>query len=191
MGQRLIALFVIFNLAMQFHMLTGPGTSMFRGMGRVYEEFTYSIPNLILLGVTLPAARWIEGRWTPYGIGVAVAVALVLGFHFGVRWLGGGFVGVDVLFVLHLPLTHFLRVVIVPGLAPYAIAGAMAWPVAQLVALMNRWQGAGVLFAAGILYTAGAVAVLNRWVLTDAEKQKEITWYRRSLGMLRGREATA
>jgi len=81
--------------------------------------------------------------------------------------------------------------VIVPGLAPYAIAGAMAWPVAQLVALMNRWQGAGVLFAAGILYTAGAVAVLNRWVLTDAEKQKEITWYRRSLGMLRGREATA
>jgi peptidoglycan/LPS O-acetylase OafA/YrhL len=30
----------------------------------------------------------------------AVAVALVLGFHFGVRWLGGGFVGVDVFFVL-------------------------------------------------------------------------------------------
>jgi hypothetical protein len=182
MGQRLIALFVIFNLAMQFHMLTGPGTSMFRGMGRVYEEFTYSIPNLILLGVTLPAARWIEGRWTPYGIGVAVAVATVV----SACVLMG-----RVLFVLHLPLTHFLRVVIVPGLAPYAIAGAMAWPVAQLVALMNRWQGAGVLFAAGILYTAGAVAVLNRWVLTDAEKQKEITWYRRSLGMLRGREATA
>jgi len=59
------------------------------------------------------------------------------------------------------------------------------------VAMMNRWQGAGVLLAAGILYTAGAIAVLNRWVLTDAEKQKEIRRYRRGLGMLRGEEATA
>ena len=87
---------------------------MFRGMGRVYEEFTYSIPNLILLGITLPAARWIEGRWTPFGIGVAVAVATA----------GSACVLMGrVLFVLHLPLTRFLRVVIVPGLAPYAIAG--------------------------------------------------------------------
>ena len=30
----------------------------------------------------------------------AVAVALVVGFHFGVGWLGGGFVGVDVFYVL-------------------------------------------------------------------------------------------
>jgi peptidoglycan/LPS O-acetylase OafA/YrhL len=30
----------------------------------------------------------------------AVAVVLVLGFHFGVGWLGGGFFGVDVFFVL-------------------------------------------------------------------------------------------
>jgi O-antigen/teichoic acid export membrane protein len=181
-GQRVIALFVIFNLAMQFHMLTGPGTSMFRGMGRVYEEFTYSIPNLILLGLTLPAARWIEGGWTPYGIGVAVAVATIIS---ACALMG------RVLFVLHLPLTRFLRVVIVPGLAPYLIAGALAWPVAQLVAVVNRWQGAAVLLVAGIFYTAGAVAVLNRWVLTDAEKQKEISWYRRSLEMLRRREATA
>jgi O-antigen/teichoic acid export membrane protein len=182
MHQRVIALFVVFNLAMQFHMLTGPGTSMFRGMGRVYEEFTYSIPNLILLGITLPAAHWIEGRWTPYGIGVAVAVATV----------GSACVLMGrVLFVLHLPLTRFLRVVIVPGLAPYVIAALLAWPVTQLVAMVNRWQGAGVLLAAGMLYAAGAIAFLNRWILTDAEKQKEIGWYRRGLGMLRRREATA
>jgi O-antigen/teichoic acid export membrane protein len=180
--QRLITLFVVFNLAMQFHMLTGPGNSMFRGMGRVYEEFNYTIPNLILLGITLPAARWIEGRWTPYGIGVAVALATA----------GSACVLMGrVLFVLHLPLTRFLRVVIVPGLAPYAIAAVLAWPVAQLVAMVNRWQGAGILLIAGILYTAAAIAVLNRWVLTDAEKQKEIGWYRRSLGMLRGKEVTA
>jgi len=181
-GQGLIALFVVFSLAMQFHMLTGPGTSMFRGMGRVYEEFTYSIPNIILLAITLPAARWIEGRWTPFGIGVAVAVATT----------GSACVLMGrVLFVLHLPLTRFLRVVILPGLAPYVIAGLLAWPVAQLIGAMNRWQGAGVLLAAGILYAGGVMAVLNRWVLTDAEKQKELGWCRRGLGMLRGGEVTA
>ena len=180
--QGLIALFVVFSLAMQFHMLTGPGTSMFRGMGRVYEEFTYSIPNLVLLGITLPASRWIEGRWTPFGIGVAVAVATA----------GSACVLMGrVLFVLHLPLTRFLRVVIVPGLAPYAIAAPLAWPVAQLAAAMNRWQGAGVLLAAGILYAAGVMAVLHGWVLTDAEKQKELSWCRRGLGMLWGGEVAA
>jgi O-antigen/teichoic acid export membrane protein len=176
MRHALIALFVVFSVAMQFHMLTGPGTSIFRGMGRVYEEFTYSIPNLILLGVTLPAARWIEGRWTPLGIGVAVSVATA----------GSACVLMGrVLFVLHLPLTRFLRVVIVPGLAPYLIAGLLAWPVTQLVAAMNRWQGAGVLLAAGIVYVAGMMTVLNLWVLTNAEKQKELRWCRKSVGMLR------
>jgi hypothetical protein len=96
-----------------------------------------------------------------------------------------------VLFVLHLPLTLFLRVVIVPGLAAYAIAAALAWPVAQLAAAMNRWQGAGVLLAAGILYAAGVMAVLNGWVLTDAEKQKELSWCRRGLGILWGGEVAA
>lgn len=180
--QRMIALFVVFNLAMQFHMLTGPGTSMFRGMGRVYEEFTYSIPNLILLAITLPVARWIEGRWTPFGIGVAVAVATA----------GSACVLMGrVLFVLKLSLSRFLRVAIVPGFAPYVIAAFLAWPVAELVSRCNRWQGAGVLLAAGIIYAAGALWFLNRWILTDAEKQKQVGWYRRSVGMLRGREATA
>lgn len=155
---------------------------MFRGMGRVYEEFSYSIPNLILLAITLPAARWFQGRWTPYGIGIAVALATA----------GSACVLIGrVLFVLHLPFSRFLRVAIVPGLAPYAIAGVLAWPVTQLVNLVNRWQGAGILLVAGILYSVAAIAVLNRWVLTDAEKQKEIGWYRRGLGMLRGREVTA
>jgi O-antigen/teichoic acid export membrane protein len=181
-NQRLIALFVVFNLAMQFHMLTGPGTSMFRGMGRVHEEFSYSIPNLILLSVTLPAAYRMEGRWTPFGIGVAVALATA----------GSACVLMGrVLFVLHLPLARFLREAIVPGLAPYAIASVLAWPVSQLVAVTNRWEGAGVLAAGGILYLAAAMAVWNRWVFTNAEKQKEMNWYRRGLGMLRGREVTA
>jgi len=182
MRQTLIPLFVVFSLAMQLHMLTGPGTSMFRGMGRVYEEFTYSIPNLLLLGVTLPAVRWIEGRWTPLGIGIAVSVATA----------GSACVLMGrVHFVLEVPLARFLRVVIVPGVAPYISAAVLAWPVTWLVTSVTRWQGAGILVVAGILYAAGFGAMLHRWVLTDEEKQKGLSVYRRGLEVFRGRGATA
>lgn len=181
-GEALIPLFVLFSIAMQFHMLTGPGTSIFRGMGRVYEEFNYSIPNILLLAITLPASRWIVGAWTPLGIGVAVSVATAI----SACWLMG-----RVLFVLDLKLTRFLRVVIAPGLACYAAAGLLAWPAATAVAAVSRWQGAGVLLLAGIVYAAGLAAVLYRMVLTDGEKQKVDEFLQRGLGLFSGREATA
>jgi O-antigen/teichoic acid export membrane protein len=182
MRESLIPLLVVFSLAMQFNMLTGPGTSIFRGMGRVYEEFNYSVPNVLLLGVTLPLSRWINGSWTPLGIGIAVAVATA----------GSACVLMGrVLFVLDLPLKRFLRVVILPGLAPYVAAGLLAWPVARLVAETNRWQGAGVMAVVGLVYAAMIIATLHCWILTSEEKQKGIKLVRQVLDSFRGRGATA
>lgn len=182
MSEYLIPLFVVFSLAMQFHMLTGPGTSIFRGMGRVYEEFNYSVPNVLLLLVTIPLSRWIIGAWTPLGIGIAVAVATA----------GSACVLMGrVLYVLDLPLKRFLRVVVLPGLAPYVAAGLLAWPAAQLVTKVNRWQGAGVLAVVGLVYAVAVTAMLHYWVLTDEEKQKGIRLVRQVLGVFRSQGATA
>ena len=170
MRESLIPLLVVFSLAMQFNMLTGPGTSIFRGMGRVYEEFNYSVPNVLLLGVTLPLSRWINGSWTPLGIGIAVAVATA----------GSACV-----------LMGRVRVVILPGLAPYVAAGLLAWPVARLVAETNRWQGAGVMAVVGLVYAAMIIATLHCWILTSEEKQKGIKLVRQVLDSFRGRGATA
>jgi hypothetical protein len=151
-------------------------------MGRVYEEFNYSVPNVLLLGVTLPLSRWINGSWTPLGIGIAVAVATA----------GSACVLMGrVLFVLDLPLKRFLRVVILPGLAPYVAAGLLAWPVARLVAETNRWQGAGVMAVVGLVYAAMIIATLHCWILTSEEKQKGIKLVRQVLDSFRGRGATA
>jgi O-antigen/teichoic acid export membrane protein len=178
----LISLFVVFSLTMQMHMLTGTGTSIFRGMGRVYEEFTYSIPNLLLLAVMLPLARWVEGRWTALGIGVAVCAATVL----------AAFVLMARVFaVLKLRLGPFLREVIVPGITPYLVAGALAWPVAHYVAMLTRWQGAAVIGVAGTLYSAGVLVVLFRWVLTETERRQVSKYIGLGLGFLGAREATA
>lgn len=182
MRESLVPLFVLFSIAMQFHMLTGPGTSVFRGMGRVYEEFNYSIPNLVLLAVALPLAHWRQHGWTPLGIGLAASVATAL----SACWLMG-----RVLFVLDLKLSRFLRVVIVPGFACYAVAGLLAWPTAHLVGLVNRWQGAGVLFAVGLLYSAGLLALLHWLVFTEEEKHQGKRLVLKGLQVFRGREATA
>jgi len=182
MREFLIPLFVLFSVTMQFHMLTGPGTSIFRGMGRVYEEFNYSIPNLALLAVALPLSRWMVGRWTPLGIGVAVSVATALSACVLMS---------RVLFVLDLKLIRFIREVILPGFWCYAVAGALAWPVARLVAMLSRWQGAGVLVVVGLVYAALLAAVLHRWVLTDGEKYQTSRLVHRGLDLFRSREVTA
>jgi hypothetical protein len=151
-------------------------------VGRVYEEFNYSIPNLILLAVALPLSRWIIGSWTPLGIGIAVSVSTAI----SACWLMG-----RVLFVLDLKLSRFLRVVVAPGFACYALAALLAWPAASLVAQVNRWQGAGVLLVVGIVYLAALAVVLQRWVLTNEEKQKVHGIFHRGLGVFSGREVTA
>jgi O-antigen/teichoic acid export membrane protein len=75
MRDSLIPLFVLSSISMQFHMLTGPGTSIFAGWDASTRNSITPSPTCMLLAVTLPLARWIEGRWTPFGIGVAVSVA--------------------------------------------------------------------------------------------------------------------
>jgi O-antigen/teichoic acid export membrane protein len=182
LGQKLVPLFVVFSLGMQWHMLTGPGTSMFRGMGRVYEEFTYTFPNIVLLAIALPAARMIEGRWTAIGIGSAVTVATI----------GSASVLMGrVLYVLELPLKDFLRVVIVPGLAPYLVAGVLAWPVTVAVHTVGRWEGAAVLAAGGVLYAVILAGILYRWMMSGEERQKSTEFYQRGMSVLRGRVVTA
>jgi len=91
-----------------------------------------------------------------------------------------------VLWVLDLSLARFVRVVIVPGLAPYLIAGLLAWPAAHFVARVNRWQGMGVLVVVGLVYMTGLLATLHQWVLTLDEKRKGYGILNRALGVFQG-----
>jgi hypothetical protein len=96
-----------------------------------------------------------------------------------------------VLFVLDLKLSRFLRVVVLPGLAWYAVAGLLARPAVRMAAEGNGWQGAGILFGVSVIYWAGTVTLLCLWVLTDEERQKGYGFVNRGVALFRGREATA
>jgi hypothetical protein len=93
--------------------------------------------------------------------------------------------------VLQLRLGPFLREVIVPGITPYLVAGALAWPVAHFVAMLSRWHGAALIAVAGTLYSVGVMAVLYRWVFTESERRQVSKYIGLGLGFLGAREATA
>ncbi len=159
----LTALFLAFSISMQFHMLTGPGTSILRGMGMVWEEFYYSVPNLIFLAITVPVSYLYFKAWTTLGIGLAVAAATIF---------SACVLMTRVAFVLRLKAGDYVRQVLLPGCVPYGSSLLLAWPVWWLTARLNRWEGAAVVLAAGTLHGLMMLGMLYASVLNDREKQQ-------------------
>ena len=103
-------LLVLFSLSTQVHLMTGPGTSMLKGMGRLGQEFVYSLSNVAALAITLPASRVIVGSWTVVGIGCAVASATVISAIIFICWANH---------LLGIPARRYIEFVVIPGLVPY------------------------------------------------------------------------
>ena len=59
---------------------------MLKGMGRLGQEFVYSLSNVAALAITLPASPVIVGSWTVVGIGCAVASATVISAIIFICW---------------------------------------------------------------------------------------------------------
>ncbi len=170
--QQLTVLFLLFTLATQMHLLTGPGTSILRGMGRVYDEFFYSVPNLLLLCVFVPASRLIAGHWTTFAIGVAVACATA-GSACVLLW--------RVQRVLDFRFWPYAQRVLLPSLVFYAAGFALRAPVTAMVHRFGRWPGIGILIAAGLVYTAVSGLVLDRFLFRPEERRMARQSIRRAL----------
>ena len=154
-------LMVIFSISTQVHLMTGPGTSILKGIGRPREEFFYGIPNILALLIALPLCRLILGEWTALGIGTAVACSTVVSAAYFL-WHSNR--------LLHVSLGQYWKSVIYPGIVPYLIALPLAWPVQFAVEHVNRWKGAGVVAAAGILYSLVLLFVVDRFVWETGER---------------------
>jgi len=157
---------VVFAVTTQLHLLTGPGTSILKGIGRPWQELRYSGANIVLLLVTLPVTRLIFGQWNTSVIAIGVCAATVLAsayFLFHANRL------------LSVDFASYLRKVLVPGAVPYIAAGLLAWPVNHLVANCGRWVGFAWLGAGGALYTVLAFGFVYFGVLATEEKAKIIS----------------
>ena len=158
-------LVVIFSLSTQIHLMTGPGTSILRGIGRPKEEFHYGLPNVAALLITVPVSRLVLGRWTSLGIATAVAVSTVIAAIYFLFHANR---------VLGVSAVEYCKTVFGPGLVPYLVAALFALPAVYAAAHANRWAAAGWIAAMGVLYSLALLAVTDTLVLSHAERQ----WFR-------------
>lgn len=177
-------LMVVFSISTQVHLMTGPGTSLLKGIGRPGQEFVYSLSNVAALAVALPVSRLMAGGWTVIGLGGAVASATVVSALIFICWANH---------LLAIPARRYLEFVVIPGLVPYLVGLAFAVPAYYGVAHSSRWGGAAVMTVAGALYSVVLVAVVSMGVLDLGERYWFGAVIRQHLGRLvpalRGGEA--
>jgi hypothetical protein len=168
-------LMVAFAVASQFHMMTGPGTSMVKGIGRPRMELHYSLMNIAMLCITVPLSRLFFGSWSATSVGIGVASATILAAIYFISVANR---------CLQIQAADFLRRSVFPGVLPYVAALATSLPM-RLIAvpqgrlLLLSWLACRFTLFASLL---GCLW----WTLAASSKEKEavinrLGWHRQSL----------
>ena len=161
----MIYLMTIFAVQQHMHLSTGPGTSILKGLGRPWEEYIYTVTNIVAVAIIIPLSRILFGGWSAVELGTAVVAATAISafifiaranYLFKVSWL------------------RYLTYVIAPGILPYAIAGLLISPFWEAMVYGGRWRAAAILAAVGIFYSAVLLVAIDRLVLELDER----AWFR-------------
>ena len=155
-------LVVIFSISTQVHLMTGPGTSILKGIGRPKEEFHYALPNVLVLLIAVPLSYLILGQWTSLGIATAVAASTLIAAGYFL-WHANR--------LLLIPFREYFREVIVPGLVPYAVAAPFGVIAAFAVAHTGRWTAAAYIATIGVFYSLAVFYFVDRLVWGVSERQ--------------------
>ncbi len=141
-----------------FHVITGPGSAVFRGMGLVGNEFLYSALRIVLIAAAIALA------WATIGHG---ASAIAIG-------LAAGTVIAALVYNLHnhrrlqLPARELLTAIVLPSLAPLAVALSLLVLWQMLVPVgIGRFALLGVLAGFGAVHCLVCGALLWRWLRAD------------------------
>jgi O-antigen/teichoic acid export membrane protein len=167
-------LMIAFSVCSQFHLMTGPGTSMVKGIGKPRMEFHYSVANILALCVTVPLSRMFFGSWTATSVGIGVAAATIVSAVYFISTANR---------CLQIRGLDFLRHSVFPGVLPYAAAFLSGIPM-QLVAvpqgriLLACWLGCRFVVFASIL-------CLLWWMFSASATEKSAVlkrlWWQRQI----------
>ncbi|MDZ4799405.1 MAG: hypothetical protein SGI92_14675 [Bryobacteraceae bacterium] len=158
-------LMTVFSVTWQVHLMTAPGTSLLKGMGKPQGEFHYAIPNAIAALVFIPLSFLILGQWTAVGIGTGVAAATIVSAIYFL-WYSTRALGVQG--------SVFVRRVVVPGFVPYAVGALFTIPAYALVSPEHRWTSAAIVIAMGTVYTVLMAVIVDRRIFDEGER----LWFR-------------
>lgn len=152
-----------FCLPYQLHVLTGPGTSLFKGMDQPEKELVYPVSQLLLVALTVGAGVLMVGK-TLMMIVVTVSASMVLSsLIFSVyanRQLGVG-------------QGTFVWQVLVPGLTPYVVGFGLASLTSGVVSMepSTRLEAFYTLALNGVPYTALSTFLIYRLQCDFGERE--------------------
>lgn len=159
--QGAVLVMVVFAIAAQIHMLTGPGTSILKANAKPWMEFHYSGANLITLALFVPASRLLLGRWEVAGIASAVALSTAVSACWFVSRAHRS---------LDIKAGRYLREVLLPGVLPWLAAAFCIAPFARWAASGDRIRAAIALTPLGLSYLAVSAVLLVFFAGTTEEK---------------------
>src|SRR5262245_31697006 len=154
-------LMVLFAVATQVHLMTGPGTSILKGVGRPREECRYAIPNILVLPLMLPLSRLVVEEWTAAGLRAAVGLSTVISAAYFIGWTNR---------LLGVTPTVYIRAVVLPSVVPYLVALTFAIPAVMIVGHTTCIMGALALTLMGMVYTGLLMAIIDQVVFESGER---------------------
>ncbi|OQW92653.1 MAG: hypothetical protein BWK78_01035 [Thiotrichaceae bacterium IS1] len=152
----------IYTLSQHFHVLTGPGSSFFRGIDKPANNLIYSFNRLFFTGLCVFIGFKIFGI-SIISISLSIAIATTIS---AVIYLSSNNYRIGV------PQLTFLTKVILPGLVPYGIAYLLYWSTSPWLTIImsNRWHTAILVITEGVIYSILMIGVIY-WIIYTKEEQ--------------------
>jgi O-antigen/teichoic acid export membrane protein len=165
-------LMALASLGAFLHITTGPGTSVFRGMGQMGNEFIYHALRVIALALSLLAA-WLWMGLDLNSIAIALcngtSIAALLYLDQNRRRLG-------------FTSGHLWKRILLPAGASFCIASMLRLVWLQLVpASLDRWETLFALFVFGVAYCI--LAILAIWLFLDRIERAHCSLYAQRCGV--------
>ncbi len=150
-------------LCAHLHIVTGPGSAVYRAQGRVGNEFVYHGLRCICLAIAIGGLMLALGTTAmALNIGLALGGACASFFYlaYNQRQLG-------------LSIGDLLREILLPGFAAYPVAVLLflVWQLG-IPTTATRWIELPLLLTFGLIYSLLYGFTLWRWLLSSAEQER-------------------
>jgi O-antigen/teichoic acid export membrane protein/VanZ family protein len=167
---------VVFTIAFQLHVLTGPASSIHRAGNKPQREFVYHLPQLVLVALSTGLLYLTVGFSTlaiAVAISASMAASALLYSIYSNRILG-------------ISSHRYLMTVLLPGCSPYLAGYCVraltdSWWDWQA---LTRWESLACLGVAGVLYLLLATTLIGSFHLLPEEKARLVRAFRAARQLL-------
>ncbi|HIE01817.1 MAG TPA: MATE family efflux transporter [Thiotrichaceae bacterium] len=159
---------VLMTFPQHLHVLTGPGTTFFKGIEQPSRIFIYQLLRITLIGIAL-AIVFKLFQINIINIVITIVLATIVSALIFIFYTNK---------IIGLKNRAYVTKVIIPGLIPYGVGYLLFWLLTPWVALaMNdRWYAVSFVLVSGIIYSLITLFFLYLGIFDKSEKNRFHQW---------------